>query len=96
LFRLDRVDRLEILDERFELGPRHESTRNYERDVSGFPEARIRFDRAVLRWVRERQPILLLREEHDGEGNRARASVRVRPARRAGVTDMAAAVGARR
>jgi predicted DNA-binding transcriptional regulator YafY len=67
LFRLERVDRLEILEERFERGPRHESTRIIERDFSGFPEARIRFDRSVLRWVRERQPVLLLREEQSSK-----------------------------
>jgi len=68
LFRLDRVDRLELLEERFEPGERHAQTRNYARDVAGYPEARIRFDRSVLRWVRERQPFFLLREERpDGE-----------------------------
>jgi predicted DNA-binding transcriptional regulator YafY len=67
LFRLDRVDRLELLAERFEVGERHAQPRAYERDVSGYPEARIRFDRSVLRWVRERQPFFLLREERDGQ-----------------------------
>ena len=29
----------------------------------GIPEARVRFDAGVVRWVRERQPFVFLREE---------------------------------
>jgi predicted DNA-binding transcriptional regulator YafY len=70
LFRLDRVDRLELLEERFEPGERHTLTRDREHDVAGYPEARIRFDRSVLRWVRERQPFFLLREERPDDERR--------------------------
>ena len=68
LFRLDRIDRLEVLEERFETSTRHALTGAHERDLAGYPEARVRFDRAVLRWVRERQPFFLLREERDDHG----------------------------
>ena len=68
LFRLDRIDRLELLDERFTPDARHARPTRYERDVAEYPEARVRFDRDVLRWVRERQPFILLREEHDAQG----------------------------
>ena len=68
LFRLDRIDRLELLDERYTPGARHAMAARDERDVTAFPEARIRFDQSVLRWVRERQPFVLLREDHDEAG----------------------------
>ena len=68
LFRLDRVDRFEPLGERFELAERHAfgppSTR-----LDGLPEARVRFDPAVERWVRERQPFTFLREEVHSDGS---------------------------
>jgi len=73
LFRLDRVDRLELLDERFELGERHALTGTAARDVAGYPEARVRFDRSVLRWVRERQPFFLLREERSEDASQGSA-----------------------
>jgi predicted DNA-binding transcriptional regulator YafY len=69
LFRLDRIDRLALLPERFTLGPRHALTERGERmdrtdrEMAAYPEARVRFDAAVVRWVRERQPFTLLREE---------------------------------
>ena len=68
LFHLDRIDRLELLEERFTLAARHAQPAHLQRDVSDFPEARVRFDGEVLRWVRERQPWLLLREERDPTG----------------------------
>jgi predicted DNA-binding transcriptional regulator YafY len=63
LFRLDRIDRLEVLAERYTLGPRHALTARETRDITVFPEARVRFEPQMLRWVRERQPFTLLREE---------------------------------
>ena len=68
LFRLDRIDGLDILDERYTPGPRHAVAARQERDLSAYPEARVRFDADVLRWVRERQPFTLLREEQDADG----------------------------
>jgi predicted DNA-binding transcriptional regulator YafY len=65
IFRLDRIDRL---DERYTPGPRHELQAHDERSPEQYPEARVRFDRRVLRWVRERQPWALLREERDARG----------------------------
>jgi predicted DNA-binding transcriptional regulator YafY len=65
-FRLDRIDRLRVTIEQFELGPRH-ATRPQERsDTSG--EARVRFAPALHRWVRERQIYLFRREELDATG----------------------------
>jgi predicted DNA-binding transcriptional regulator YafY len=68
LFRLDRIDRLEVLDERYTPSARHELTGQYQGRLSEAPEARVRFDREVRRWVRERQPFILLREERDEHG----------------------------
>ena len=68
LFRLDRIDRLELLAERYQPGARHDVSDLYARDLAEHPEVRVRFDRAVLRWVRERQPFVLLREEPDPAG----------------------------
>jgi predicted DNA-binding transcriptional regulator YafY len=68
LFRLDRMDRLELLDERFQTDGRHVLAERFEHDAAAHPEARIRFDDDAQRWVRERQPFVLLREEHDGAG----------------------------
>ncbi len=68
LFRLDRIDRLELLEERYTPGARHAVTVPTTRDLSDYPEARVRFDRSVMRWVRERQPWVLLREERDADG----------------------------
>jgi len=68
LFRLDRIDDLDVLDERYAPGPRHAMAGRTGRDLAAFPEARVRFDGDVLRWVRERQPFTLLREERDAEG----------------------------
>lgn len=68
LFRLDRIDGLELLDERYTPSARHAVPDRFERDVDAYPEARVRFDPEVVRWARERQPFILLREEHDAEG----------------------------
>ena len=66
-FRLDRIDRLELLPERFQPDDRHALERYYARRMDGHPEARVRFDPAVVRWVRERQPYVFLREEQVGD-----------------------------
>jgi predicted DNA-binding transcriptional regulator YafY len=68
LFRLDRIDRLELLEERFAPGPRHATSVPIERDLTEHPEVRVRFDREILRWIRERQPWVLLREEDERDG----------------------------
>lgn len=68
LFRLDRIDRLEVLPEQFTLDARHARAASSDRSDLEHPEARVRFDRDVLRWVRERQPFTLVREETDLEG----------------------------
>ena len=62
IFRLDRIDRWDRQPERFELGERHRIEAHEDR-LEGFPEARVRVDPAVERWVRERQPFPFLREE---------------------------------
>jgi predicted DNA-binding transcriptional regulator YafY len=68
-FRLDRVDGLDVLDERFALDERHHVAPNRIGDQP-WPEAVVRFDPSVERWVRERQPFYLLREEQDVAGTR--------------------------
>lgn len=65
LFRLDRIDALEILDDHFAPGQRHERVRGRNDGAPDLPEARVRFDPDVVRWVRERQLFTLIREEHD-------------------------------
>ncbi len=67
LFRLDRIDHWEPLGEPFDLADRHAFGPHDERPRD-HPEARIRFDPAVVRWVRERQPFVFLREEVDDDG----------------------------
>lgn len=47
IFRLDRIDQLEVLDERFAASARHRVHTPHERDMSAFPEACVR--RHVLR-----------------------------------------------
>src|SRR2546427_118974 len=54
LFRLDRIDHLNILAEQFSLGERHVVPPPSEDWKSRVPEARVRFDPVVERWVRER------------------------------------------
>jgi predicted DNA-binding transcriptional regulator YafY len=68
LFRLDRINRLEVLGERYAPGARHAVFERLGRDLSEHPEVRVRFDAEVVRWVRERQPFVLLREEGDEAG----------------------------
>ncbi len=68
-FRLDRIDRLEVLEERFVRGERHAAVGPEPGSaLTRFPEARVRFDPAVARWAHERQPYLFLREERDAAG----------------------------
>jgi predicted DNA-binding transcriptional regulator YafY len=68
LFRLDRIDRLDVLSERFSIADRHAMPAPSDEWKSQVPEARVRFDPSVERWVRERQPFTLLREERDSGG----------------------------
>jgi predicted DNA-binding transcriptional regulator YafY len=68
LFRLDRIDRLQVLDERFELSERHAVGPEYDEPMDRFAEARVRFQPDVARWVRERQPWVFLHEEADQTG----------------------------
>lgn len=68
LFRLDRVDQLEVQDERFALSERHAVGPEHQAPIERFREARVRFDPAVERWVRERQPYPFLREDQDSVG----------------------------
>ena len=67
-FRLDRIDRLELSSERFTLSERHAVRLPDEEWKARATEARVRFDPAVERWVRERQPYIFLREELDPTG----------------------------
>jgi predicted DNA-binding transcriptional regulator YafY len=68
LFRLDRVDHLDVQDERFALSERHAVGPEHQEPIERFREARVRFDPAVERWVRERQPYPFLREEEESVG----------------------------
>jgi predicted DNA-binding transcriptional regulator YafY len=72
LFRLDRIQAVETLDETFQLGPRHQVGPDPagEDDADRAPEAQVRFDRDVERWVRERNLYLFRREEVDADGTR--------------------------
>ena len=63
LFRLDRIDHLEPLPERFTLAERHRRRPEWEQQAGEGGEARVRFDPSVVRWVRERQLYLFRREE---------------------------------
>jgi predicted DNA-binding transcriptional regulator YafY len=67
-FRLDRIDRLEILDERFALAERHHFGPCDDAPARPSAEARVRFDPTVERWARERQPYSFLREEARADG----------------------------
>ncbi len=68
LFRLDRIDALAVLDERFTLDARHQVGPEHGDPPDGLEQARVRFDPAVERWVRERQPFTFLGEEATPEG----------------------------
>jgi predicted DNA-binding transcriptional regulator YafY len=67
LFRLSRVAQCEVLSETFERDGRHQVGPR-EDDRAVYPEARIRFDPSIERFVRERQPFPFLREEADAAG----------------------------
>lgn len=69
-FRLDRIDDLVVLNERFTQSERHALAAPPPPAAGqpGFLEARVRFDPAVVRWVRERQPFMFVREEVDLAG----------------------------
>lgn len=68
LFRLDRIDRLEVLAERFTLESHHLFDHGGSDPLSHYPEAQVRFEPRVERWVRERQPFTFLREEPGEDG----------------------------
>jgi predicted DNA-binding transcriptional regulator YafY len=69
LFRLDRIERLELLPETFVLSEeRHSAPPHTAEWKVAAPEARVRFDQSVRRWVRERQPFTFVREELDTQG----------------------------
>jgi len=68
LFRLNRIDRLEPLGERFTLEARHAMGPAQRAERARAPEARVRYNASVLRWVRERRHYLCLREESDAAG----------------------------
>lgn len=68
MFRLDRIDDLQPTSETFELTDRHAAPTPSWDWKSDAPEVRVRFDDAVLRWVRERQPFTFVREEVDAHG----------------------------
>jgi predicted DNA-binding transcriptional regulator YafY len=68
LFRLDRIERIDLLGESFVRSDRHTVPPYSTEWKARAPEARVRFDRSVLRWVRERQPFTFAREELDTEG----------------------------
>jgi len=69
MFRLDRIDALEVLPERFTIEARHAIpwTTQPEPEVTA-PEARVRFAAEIERWVRERQLFTLIGEEFDSRG----------------------------
>jgi predicted DNA-binding transcriptional regulator YafY len=68
LFRLDRIERIDLISESFALSERHAVPPYSAEWKARATEARVRFDRSVLRWVRERQPFTFVREELDPEG----------------------------
>lgn len=68
LFRLDRIDHVERTGERFTLDERHHNQPARDRGWTDYPEARVRFDLDVQRWVRERQPFFFLHEEQAADG----------------------------
>jgi predicted DNA-binding transcriptional regulator YafY len=69
MFRLDRIDNLDVLGERFALDEeRHAQPQPSREWVQSASEARVRFDPSVERWARERQPFTLIGEELDSRG----------------------------
>jgi predicted DNA-binding transcriptional regulator YafY len=67
LFKLSRIVRCDVLDETYTPDSRHEVGPRGD-DRASYPEARVRFDETVERFVRERQPFPFLREERDAQG----------------------------
>jgi predicted DNA-binding transcriptional regulator YafY len=67
-FRLDRIDDLVVLNERFTFDERHVAPQPTDDWRPAVPEARVRFDPSVERWVRERKPFVFVREEADLHG----------------------------
>jgi predicted DNA-binding transcriptional regulator YafY len=63
-FRLERIQAYEVLPETFELADRHRIGPGDDGPDES-PEARVRFDPSVERWVRERNLYLFKREEDD-------------------------------
>ncbi|MDT4944854.1 MAG: hypothetical protein QOH14_1587, partial [Pseudonocardiales bacterium] len=63
MFRLERIEHMEVLHETFALAERHAVPPPSDAWKSTAAEARVRFELDVLRWVRERQPYMFVREE---------------------------------
>jgi predicted DNA-binding transcriptional regulator YafY len=61
-FRIERIDRLDLLDETF---PRREAATTPPEPLT----ARVRFDGAVVRWVRERQHYAFVAEDDARDGS---------------------------
>lgn len=68
LFRLDRIDSFDVLEERFTPGERHVVGPDPSSVWDELPEAHVRLDPAVQRWVREQPPFFFRREENDIAG----------------------------
>jgi predicted DNA-binding transcriptional regulator YafY len=68
LFRLDRIERIDLLAETFVPDERHAVPPYTGEWKTLAPEARVRFAHSVQRWVRERQPFTFVREELDSGG----------------------------
>lgn len=80
LFRLDRIDALEPLAERFTLGARHAVGPDPVEVWDRFPEARVRLGPAAHRWALERPPYFFRRVEETADGSVAVLSLRDEPA----------------
>lgn len=68
VFRLDRIDHIELLPEYFTPAPRHLLGPECGEPLDRHPKAQVRFDPVVERWVRERQPFTFLYEETGDAG----------------------------
>ena len=90
MFRLDRMLRMEVLDETFVVAERHALPPARDAWKSNAHEARVRFDSDVLRWVRERTPYVCPRGVR-----RARPRIRVCRSRRTRPVELAARLGRR-
>jgi predicted DNA-binding transcriptional regulator YafY len=80
LFRLDRIDALEPLAERFTLGARHAVGPDPVEVWDDFPVARVRLDPAARRWALERPPYFFRRVEETDDGPILILSLRDEPA----------------